>query len=223
MATQFKNLVTEIDTTGSNQTLLTCPTGKTIIIRTFHVANEDSSNSTYYATVADSSISALARPIFEFAINADASATNRNPIVLESGDSFGMQTSQANQHVHLAYVILDTGTNQRYKANCYQLTVADATHNVITCPAGSTIIINYFTLYNHSGGDSTANRIEIVDSSASTTKTVTDGQILDNKNATFIQAFVLESGDQINVYIDDQPMVVYTSYLEIRNPVTRGQ
>ena len=62
-----------------------------------------------------------------------------------------------------------------------------------------------------------------MDSSTSTTKTVTDGSILDNKNAGFTQAFVLESGDQINVYIDDQPMVIYCSYLEIRNPVIRGQ
>ena len=222
MAAQFKNLVTEIDTTGSVQTLLTCPTGKTVIIRTFHVANEDGSNSAYYATVADSSVNAAARPIFEFAINADATATNRNPIVLESGDSFGIQTSQANQHVHLAYVILDTGSIQRYRGVCIQAATADATHNIVTCPTGSTIIINYFTVYNHSGGDSTANRIEIVDSSASTTKTITDGAILDNKNATFIQAFVLESGDQINVYIDDQPMVIYCSYLEIRNPPIRS-
>ena len=115
MAAQFKKLVTEIDTTGSKQTLLTCHPGKTILIRTFHVANEDGSNSAYFATVADSSINAAARPIFEFAITADATATNRNPIVLESGDSFGIQTSQANQHVHLAYVILDTGTIKRNK------------------------------------------------------------------------------------------------------------
>jgi|TARA_E500000305_G_scaffold32440_2_gene24507 hypothetical protein len=223
MAAQFKNLVTEIDTTGSNQTLLTCPTGKTIIIRTFHVANEDGSNSAYFATVADSSINAAARPIFEFAITADATATNRNPIVLESGDSFGIQTSQANQHVHLAYVILDTGTIQRYRGVCIQAETANTTNNIVTCPTGSTLILNYFTIYNHSGGDSTDNRIEIVDSSTSTTKTITDGQILDNKNAGFIQAFVLESGDQINVYIDDQPMVIYCSYLEIRNPVIRGQ
>jgi len=222
MAAQFKNLVTEIDTTGSNQTLLTCPTGKTIIIRTFHVANEDSSNSTYYATVADSSISALARPIFEFAINADVSATNLSPIVLESGDSFGMQTSQANQHVVMSYVILDTGTIQRYRGVCIQAATADATHNIVTCPTGSTVILNYFNVYNHSGGSSTDNRIEIVDSSASTTKTYGDSTISDNATFGFTQGVVLESGDQINVYIDDQPMVIYCSYLEIRNPAIRS-
>ena len=32
MAAQFKNVITEIDTTGSVQPLLTCPAGKTILM-----------------------------------------------------------------------------------------------------------------------------------------------------------------------------------------------
>ena len=67
-------------------------------------------------------------------------AVNKLPLVLESEDSFQFQTSQADQHVTMAYVELDTGTTQRYRAQAQALS-SGITTTILTCPAGSTIII----------------------------------------------------------------------------------
>ena len=48
MTTVFKNVVTEIDTTGSAQLIFRCPTGKTALIKTLTIANENGSNSNYF-------------------------------------------------------------------------------------------------------------------------------------------------------------------------------
>ena len=223
MAAQFKNVITEIDTTGSAQTLLTCPAGKTILIRTFHVANEDGSNASYYASIKDNSEdSSNSFPIFDFQITADNAATNINPIILEESDVFYIQTDQDNQHVYVAYVELDSGTIQRYRAITKNLTTADATATILTCPTGSTIIINYMNFFNNSGASAAANSLTVTDSSASATKVLLDGTVADQASAGFAQAIVLESGDAIKFYPDTQPHTAHISYLEIRNPPIRA-
>jgi len=223
MAAKFKNVITEVDTTGSAQTLLTCPAGKTILIRTFFVRNNNNADSTHYAAIKDNSEdSSNSFPIFDFAIDVSASTTavNINPIVLEENDAFLFQTSQANQHITLAYVELDQGVTQRYKMFCASLTDG-ATTSIVTCPTGSTVIINYFSFFNNSGGSVDNNNISITDAGVKT-NTLFVGTIADQAVVGLHQSLVLESGDSLTCLPRDSDMIFYVSYLEIRNPPIRS-
>ena len=62
MATVFKNVVTEIDTTGSAQLIFRCPAGKTALIKNLIVENQNGSNSNFYLAFEDNSISTTSRP-----------------------------------------------------------------------------------------------------------------------------------------------------------------
>lgn len=225
VAAKFKNVITEVDTTGSGQTLLTCPDGKTILIRTFYVRNNNSADSTHFLAITDKSVaSSTSVPITAFAIDVSSSviAVNRIPIVLESGDSFQFQTSQANQQVIMAYAELDTGVTQRYRAQALTLS-SGVTSNILTCPAGSTILINYFSFFNNSGGSVDNNNISMTDTSGSTTNIVSFGTLANGAAFSLHQSFVLESGDSLTCLARDSNMTFYVSYLEIRNPAVRGQ
>ena len=83
MAAQFKNVVTEIDTTGSAQLLLRCPAGKTIIVKNLIVQNENASDSNNFLAVEDNSISTSARAIQAITISAGGLTALNVPIILE--------------------------------------------------------------------------------------------------------------------------------------------
>ena len=223
MAAKFKNVITEVDTTGSPQALLTCPAGKTIIIRTFYIRNNNNADSTHYVAIKDNSEdSSNSFPIFDFALDVSASTTavNINPIVLEENDIFLFQTSQANQHITLAYVELDTGVTQRYKMFCASL--ADGvTTAAVTCPTGSTVIINYISFFNNSGGSVDNNNISITDAGIKTNM-LFFGTLADQAGYSLHQSLVLESGDILTCLARDSDMIFYVSYLEIRNPPIRA-
>ena len=223
VAAQFKNVITEVDTTGSGQTLLTCPANKTILIRTFFVKNSNSADSNHFLAITDKSISSSSIPISFFSIDVSVAdiTVNKVPIVLESEDSFQFQTSQANQHVTMAYVELDTGVTQRYRAQAVAL-VSGATSNILTCPSGSTIIINFFSFFNNSGGTVANNSVTMVKSSGQT-NTIDEGSLANLGAFSIHQSFVLESGDSLRCVAQDSNMTFYVSYLEIRNPPIRGQ
>ena len=72
MAAQFKNVVTEIDTTGSGQLLLRCPAGKVILIKNIIVQNENASSSSFFLAFEDNSISTSSFPIQAGTISAGA-------------------------------------------------------------------------------------------------------------------------------------------------------
>ena len=223
MAAQFKNVVTEIDTTGSGQLLLRCPAGKVILIKNIIVQNENASSSSFFLAFEDNSISTSSFPIQAGTISAGAGTLLQVPLVLEENDELRWQTSVADQHINVHYVQLDNGTKQRYRMVCKSLTTADSADSFLTCPAGSTVIVNLVQFFNQSGGTASSNSFTITDSSASTTKIIDKGSIANNGAASFNRAFVLESGDSLNFTPDEQPMTVYASFLEIRNPPSRGQ
>jgi hypothetical protein len=223
VAAKFKNVITEVDTTGSGQTLLTCPVGKTILIRTFYVRNNNSADSQHFLAVTDKSISSTSIPITFFNIDVSVSdvAVNNVPVVLESEDSFEFQTSQANQQVIMAYAELDTGVTQRYRAQALTLS-SGVTSNILTCPAGSTILINYFSFFNNSGGSVNNNNVSMTKVGVQTN--ILDFGTLTNGAAFSVhQSFVLESGDSLTCLAQASNMTFYVSYLEIRNPPIRGQ
>ena len=223
MSAQFKNVVTEIDTTGSGQLLLRCPAGKVILIKNIIAHNENASSSSFFLAFEDNSISTSSFPIQAGTITANNQAVLVVPLVLEENDELRWQTSVADQHINVHYVQLDNGTKQRYRMICKSLTTADSTDSFITCPAGSTMIVNFVQFFNQSGGTASSNSFTITDSSTSTTKIIDKGSITNNGSAGFNRAFVLESGDSLNFTPDEQPMTVYASFLEIRNPPIRGQ
>ena len=223
MAAQFKNVVTEIDTTGSGQLLLRCPAGKVILIKNIVVQNENASNSSFFLAFEDNSISTSSFPIQAGVITAGELSALQVPLVLEENDELRWQTSVSDQHINVHYVQLDNGTKQRYRMVCKSLTTADSTDSFLTCPAGSTIIVNFAQFFNQSGGTASSNSFTITDSSTSTTKIIDKGSLANNGAGSFHRAFVLESGDSLNFTPDEQPMTVYASFLEIRNPPIRGQ
>jgi len=222
MAAQFKNIVTELDTTGSGQTILRCPAGKTILIKGFRVRNTNASNSISYLAFEDNSISTSSFPLQKGTVNAGTETTSQLPFVLEQNDELLWQTQRADQHITLSYLELDSGIQQRYKMITKSLTTADSADSFVTCPTGSTIIVNLVVFYNSSGSSATTNTFTITDSSASITKELDKGTIADAAQSSYNRAFVLESGDSLNFTPDEQPFTVYCTYLEMRNPPTRS-
>ena len=223
MAAKFKNVVTEIDTTGSAQLLLRCTAGKVNLIKNLIVHNENGSSSSFFLAFEDNSISTTSFPINAGTTTSGNQAVFTTPFVLEENDEVLLQTSVADQQVTLHYVELDAGVRQKYRMIGKSLTTADSADSFLTCPAGSTIIVNLVNFFNQSGGTASNNLFTITDSSTSTTKTIDKGSINNNSAATFHRTFVLESGDSLNFTPDEQPMTVYASFLEIRNPPIRGQ
>ena len=222
MSAQFKNVVTQIDTTGSGQLLLRCPAGKVILIKNIIVQNENASSSSFFLAFEDNSESTSSFPIQAGTITAGNFTALEVPLVLEENDEIRWQTSVNAQHINVHYVQLDNGTKQRYGMVCKSLTTADQSNSFLTCPTGSTMIVNFVQFFNQSGGTASSNTFSITDVTGFI-KTIDKGSIANNGSAGFNRAFVLESGDSLNFTPDEQPFNVYASFLEIRNPPIRGQ
>ena len=222
MATVFKNVVTEIDTTGSGQLIFRCPAGKTALIKTLTVANENASASNFYLAFEDNSISTTSRPILYGTNNASTTKVLTVPLVLEENDEVLWQTSVADQNIQMGYALIDTGVKQRYRMITKQLTTADSADAFLTCPTGSTVITNFIQFYNQSGSTASSNSFTMTDSSASATKVLDKGGINNAAHVNYHKAFILESGDSLSFTPDEQPFNIYCSYLEIRNPVIRA-
>ena len=234
MAAKFKNKIVEVDTINSDVSILTAPVGKTIILKSFMIANENASNSSSAIGVIDYSVST--RYYIEFFTNtANNTSLNKIPIVLESQDVFIFRTTVADQHLVLSYVELDAGINQRYKCLAGATAESDTTglyQQILTCPVGSKLIINFINLFT-AGGDDTDYEIQIGGGGGfgliASTKTLIDGTVSDNNdNVSLQQAYVLHSnlfdlGTQQSLIINTSAIShYYISYLEIRNPPTRA-
>ena len=222
MATVFKNVVTEIDTTGSGQLIFRCPAGKTALIKSLTVANENGSNSNFFLAFEDNSISTSSFPIRYGTNTAGNTIGLTVPLVLEENDEILWQTSVADQNIQMGYALIDTGVKQRYRMITKQLTTADSADAFLTCPTGSTVITNFIQFYNQSGSTASSNSFTMTDSSASATKVLDKGGINNAAHVNYHKAFILESGDSLSFTPDEQPMNIYCSYLEIRNPPTRS-
>ena len=222
MAAQFKNVVKEIDTTGSGQNVLTCPAGKTILVKRLTVQNENGSSSTFYLAFKDASVSATSYPLDYGTISAGASGTLVISIVLEESDQILWQTSVADQHIYASYVELDAGLRQRYRMVLNNVTSEDSAHSLLTCPTGSTLITNLVAIYNGSGSSASSNVLAVTYSSASLTKTINNGTIANTATTLYKYPFVLESGDILKFTNTEQPFNMMATYLEIRNPPLRS-
>ena len=100
MAIEYKNKVVSVTSTGSDQTIYTCPTTTSLIkyqaiVKTFTIFNTTGGAGTLYIRFLDSSTSST-DTIRVFGTSAFAAATTVNatdmgPIVLESGDVLKIQ------------------------------------------------------------------------------------------------------------------------------------
>ena len=222
MAAQFKNVVIEIDTTGSGQNVLTCPAGKTILVKRLTVQNENGSSSTFYLAFKDASVSSSSYPLDYGTISAAANTNLSLSLVLEESDQILWQTSVADQHIYVSYVELDTGTRQRYSMILNNVTSEDSAHSLLTCPTGSTLITNLVAIYNGSGSSASSNVLAVTDSSASLTKTIDNGTIANTATTLYKYPFVLESGDILKFTNTEQPFNMMATYLEIRKSPLRS-
>ena len=102
MAIEYKNSVLEITSTGSDQTIYTCPTSTGLIkymaiVKTFTVLNTTAGAGTVDIQLTDTSASANhAIRHFDataYAAKATVNVTSNGPIVLESADILKINTS----------------------------------------------------------------------------------------------------------------------------------
>ena len=102
MAIEYKNSVLEITSTGSDQTIYTCPTSTGLIkymaiVKTFTVLNTTAGAGTVDVQLTDTSASAThAIRHFDstaYAAKATVNVTSNGPIVLESADILKINTS----------------------------------------------------------------------------------------------------------------------------------
>ena len=102
MAVEYKNTVLEITSTGSDQTIYTCPTSTSLvkymaIVKTFTVFNTTAGAGTVDIQLTDTSASAThAIRHFDstaYAAKTTVNVTSNGPIVLESADILKINTS----------------------------------------------------------------------------------------------------------------------------------
>ena len=102
MAIQYKSVVKSVTTTGSDQTIYTCPTSTTLIqftaiVKTFTIHNTTGGGGTVDVKVTDSSASATQTinhfTSSDFATKKTVDAAGNGPIVLESADILKIDTS----------------------------------------------------------------------------------------------------------------------------------
>ena len=96
MANVYKNAGFSLTTTNLT-TLYTCPTGKTTLVKTIQLNNDDSSAIQVEISVTDTSASATYK-IYHKDLAADTTDNGVvAPLVLEAGDIIKIQTATANK------------------------------------------------------------------------------------------------------------------------------
>ena len=100
MAVEYKNKIVSVTSTGSDETIYTCPTSTSLvkymaIVKTFTIFNTTGGAGTLYIRFLDSSASSTDTiRIFgtsAFGTQVTVNATDMGPIVLESADVLKMQ------------------------------------------------------------------------------------------------------------------------------------
>jgi len=227
MAHQFKTVTGIVTTTGSDVALVTCPTGKTLILSTLNLFNNDgSNNATYGLKLRDSSISSTSYAFGaqDFTLNSYANLTafTSAPLSLESGDILSIRTNVQPIHVWASYALLDNTGRHQYRHVTKNITSEDAYSSILTCPAGSTIIIKYARITNTSGSNASGNTVSLYDSSTSSYVFLDYGTINDDNYAFFSGGYVLEPGDIFALNNSEQPFTVNVFYMEIPIPSIRS-
>ena len=231
MATKFKNVITEIDTTGSNQTILTCPAGKTIIVKTMSQYAGGSGNVISSWSIKDNSEDSSDAYTFfaPYTTTDNYTINNDYPFILEENDVLYFKTDVADQHLHISYAEIDAGTKQRYRGIVKNVTTIDSYVDILTVPTGSTCLADLLIFKNNSTSATLANELSIEDSSASATKLITSGTLGVETNTgggdlIYPYMRIFESGDKFKIKLTTSGgnATVSIFYLEIRNPPTRA-
>jgi len=111
MAIEYKNVVTSVTTTGSDQTIYTCPTSTNLvkysaIVKTFTVLNTTAGAGTLDIKLTDTSATSTVTireyTTSAFAANTTVDLTDKGPIVLESADVLKIDTSVQPANVYIS-------------------------------------------------------------------------------------------------------------------------
>ena len=208
MALKFKNRIFTINTTGSNVDAVTCPAGKTMLIRNLMMFNGNASTSIqslYF--VDDSQNSSLANLWGDTYSIAAGGATSFNyRWVLEESDKIQIQTDVNAQRYCLNYVELDNAGGTQYKMTSIKSTTEDSYVLLLTVSTGHTMIIKHLALKNLSGSDSTAS-LRIVEATTNTYVPLFETTIEDDTSsgdgeydyAITSPTIVLEAGDSLQL------------------------
>ena len=231
MAQQFKNKIFTINTTGSNVDAVTCPAGKTMLIRYLLMFNDNASTSVqslYF--VDDSQNSSLANLWADtYGIGAGLSTAFTYRWVLEESDKIQIQTDVNAQRYCLNYVELDNAGGTQYKMTSIKSTTEDSYVLLLTVSTGHTMIIKHLALKNLSGSDSTAS-LRIVEATTNTYVPIVEGTIEDNTvtndseydYALVSRTIVLEAGDSLQLQMSEQPWTSTIHFMEIPVPQLRA-
>ena len=232
MALKFKNRIFTINTTGSNVDAVTCPAGKTMLIRNLMMFNDNASTSIqslYF--VDDSQNSSLANLWGDtYGIGAGGSGAFTYRWVLEESDKIQIQTDVNAQRYCLNYAELDSAVRTRYKMTSIKSTTEDAYVLLLNVSTGYTIIVKHIGLKNLSGSDSTAS-LRIVEATTNTyvplfETTIEDNTVSNDSEYDYLitsPTIVLEAGDSLQLQMSEQPWTSTIHFMEIPVPEIRGQ
>jgi hypothetical protein len=232
MAQTFKNKIFTIDTTGSNVDAVTCPAGKTMLIRNLMIFNDNASTTNQTLYFVDNSQSSSTANLWgdTYSISAGASSAFAYRWVLEESDKIQIQTDVNAQRYCLNYVELDNATGTQYKMTSIRSTTEDSYVLLLTVSTGHTMIIKHIALKNLSGNDATAN-LRIVEATTNTYVPIVSGTLEDDTvsgDSEFDYYFsnrtiVLEAGDSLQLQMSEQPWTSTIHFMEIPVPQIRGQ
>ena len=232
MAQTFKNKIFTINTTGSNVDAVTCPAGKTMLIRNLMIFNDNASTSNQTLHFVDNSQSSSTANLWgdTYSISASTSTAFVNRWVLEESDKIQIQTDVNAQRYCLNYVELDNATGTQYKMTSIRSTTEDSYVLLLTVSTGHTMIIKHIGLKNLSGSDATAN-LRIVEATTNTYVPIVSGTLEDDTVSgdsefdyyLLNRTIVLEAGDSLQLQMSEQPWTSTIHFMEIPVPQIRGQ
>jgi len=231
MAQTFKNKIFTINTTGSNVDAVTCPAGKTMLIRNLMIFNDNASTTNQTLYFVDNSQSSSTANLWgdTYSISAGGSSAFAYRWVLEESDKIQIQTDVNAQRYCLNYVELDNATGTQYKMTSIRSTTEDSYVLLLTVSTGHTMIIKHIGLKNLSGSDSTAS-LRIVEASTNTYVPIVEGTIEDDTSSgdgefdyyLLSRTIVLEAGDSLQLQMSEQPWTSTIHFMEIPVPKLRA-
>ena len=233
MAQQFKNNFGVINTTGAPITILTCPAGKTVVIKTIIINNGNAATSTQSLWFLDYSQSTSLSIKFgdDYTLGADRTTSWGYRFVLEENDKIGIQTSHNAQNIIVNYVEIDNAGGTQYKHISFKSTIEDAYVNLVTPSTGHIMIIKAIAFKNLSGSDATAslriieavtdNNVPIIENWTIEDDTVSGDSEYDYYISSSF-TIVLEAGDRLAFQLSEQPWTSTLHYMEVPVPKLRA-
>ena len=231
MAQTFKNNIFTIDTTGSNVDAVTCPAGKTMLIRNLLMFNDNASTSNQTLYFVDNSQSSSTANLWgdTYSISAGGNSSFTYRWVLEESDKIQIQTNVNAQRYCLNYVELDNASSTQYKMTSIRSTTEDSYVYLLTVSTGHMMIIKHIALKNLSGSDATAS-LRIVEATTNTYVPLVEGTLEDDTDSSageydyhlISRTIVLEAGDSLQFQLSEQPWTSTIHYMEVPVPKLRA-